>query len=188
MRREGGYTLLEMLVALAIVAMIGAALAQSTTLVSRFWTASRTAEAETEADILRVRLRQWLTTAKPPSELSGVKAPMRGDERRFSFVTTSRLAILARDEEAEIEISVGDDGAFVAIRARGADGATGHEEERRLTEVPVGLRYYDGEARRWRREWRFDDRAPELVAIEPLARNRFDWPPLIVALKVGRRL
>ena len=103
MRREGGYTLLEMLVALAIVAMIGAALAQSTTLASRFWTASRTAEAETEADILRVRLRQWLTTAKPPSELSGVKAPMRGDERRFSFVTTSRLAILARDEEAEIE-------------------------------------------------------------------------------------
>ena len=87
MRNDDGFSLLETLVALALLGRIGLATAQATgfavDVVAR---AERYREFE-ERMALRAQLREWMALAKPPGEQGGEKQVFVGEPEGFSFAT-----------------------------------------------------------------------------------------------------
>lgn len=91
MRSEDGYTLLELLVAVAIVAMLAAPMAMSIELGIASWRNTHDAVSVQERDFLvRDRLRVWLSGAYPHdvNRRSDVRRnPMSGTQETLTFVS-----------------------------------------------------------------------------------------------------
>ena len=66
-RNSLGFSLLELLIALALLAAIGAALASTTQTSVQVWKRTTSTDAQLEAIVLRGQLRRWIQDAKPPS-------------------------------------------------------------------------------------------------------------------------
>jgi len=188
MRREAGFSLLEVLVALALLAIIGASIVQTTSLAANVWRRTETFSEKTELAQIREKLRLWLETMKSPNALVGLRSEPEGDRKTFTFLTTTVLPISDALSEARITITAGDDEGLVTIELVRRSGDIVHTEERRLTDAPIYIRYYDKIERDWLDEWSVVGRLPDLISIEVSGEPSESWPPLIVAPLVTQRL
>lgn len=191
--RRRGFTVLELLVALTIMAMIAAALASTTSLGSRVW---QRASAYPEADahiVLRSRLRHWLETAKPPARVIGRRQEFVGTPDRIAFLTSARVPGGATGSEARITLALAEGGAALArltltIDWLDAEGAVLVTDTRVLVEQveEATIRYFrqaPDSGGVWQDRWQEPDRLPDLVSIEVKSQG-VAWPPLVVAPKL----
>ena len=192
--RRRGFTVLELLVALAIMAMIAAALANTAGLGSRAW---QRASAYPEADariLLRSNLRHWLETAKPPARLIGQRQEFTGTPERMTFLTAAQVPGGPVGTEARISLALIDSAGAgptltLTIDRIDAEGGLAATESRELVAgVEEGsLRYFRSDADTgrgaWTDRWPDPNRLPDLVAVEIEAPGT-PWPPLIVSPKL----
>ena len=187
-RRQSGLSVLELLVALALLAMIAATLASTVTTSARVWERSKTFTERDSQVLLRTELRKWLETMKPFSRPWGQPQEAAGTATRFRFLTTDLLMAFPALSETRVTIEVRGEGEIrdLWILLEGIDRGGGivAREERLLAEnLPdARIRYYDTDPDDpgWRDDWSVPRKRPALVSIvadvSPLI-----WPPLTVA-------
>lgn len=192
--RQAGFTLVEMLVCLALAALIGTLLVNAVRITGTASAAMSRAAAAEEVQSVRDHLRHTLGSlarrraegARPallggPGALSAVIGPDRSVERPAELV----VALAAIDRA---------DGGYDLVERRAAPDAPPEDapDARRevLLERVAGLaiRYFgapaEGMRPGWHAAWASPDRQPTLLEIEVTfaAADRRRWPPLLVAL------
>ena len=183
-RGERGFTLLELLVALALLGLIGVTLARTMGVTVEVWKRSSAQEARMEQVIVRNKLREWIERAKPADRRIGLRQQATGDAASFTFLTTKFLPINKVDTETEIGIRVLEGEIVVDIRVLDENRSPKHNETRVLIEGIDGrLRYYERAERdgRWTDTWPHEDRLPDLISIEVSVDNSLHWPPFVAA-------
>lgn len=90
MKFNKGLSVLELLIGLAVLALIAGGLSGAMGFGAKVWDRSRGLGASEEALVLRQRLRTWLTQANPPSNLTVFRAGFVGDTQSLRFVTFSQ--------------------------------------------------------------------------------------------------
>lgn len=190
---EAGFSLVEMLVSLALMSLVALLLLQAigtAGLLSRF--GGRLA-AETDLDIVRDHLRTSLSRLVGRGT-DGRRPPFRGEPERFSgMVLASRDAERGGAVRQTVWAVRRDDGTIDLVEARslGEDGAS-PPEVLVSRAAALRLRYFGSDHTdpqpRWQPAWGRRDRPPTLIEIgldfPPGDRRR--WSPLIVPLGVGQ--
>lgn len=188
MRRsaQSGFTLLELLVSLAILSMIGLLLAGTIQTGSLIWQRTQKLPDQNTQTILRGKLRTWIERAVPTTRLD-LRQEFQGQTNQFSFVTSEDLPIEQAGEFSRITPRVssaeGGDALNVVIEIVNEAGDVRYSEERRLLsdtgaiEISYFLNEGSGQGE-WMNTWSDPDRLPDLISIR--ADRAASWPPFIV--------
>jgi len=86
---ERGLSLMELLVALALVAVISGALATTTNFGVQLLNRTQSIQEASPQITLRSRLRHWLVAATPPTRLAEFPTDLSGTATQVSFTTTT---------------------------------------------------------------------------------------------------
>ena len=193
--REAGLTLVEMIVALALGALVIAFLGQGTGLIRNFGRLGVAVSAADETLAVRDHLRDTIASA-----LGGDKGPQRGG---FAGVGDTVVFTVPGDRLLEsgapVRITLaalpdGDRIALVETRAPLSGGGDPRQRTRRLVTgaLAVGFSYFgalSGDAApSWAGEWTDPEGSPALMRIDvrfpPGDRRR--WPPFVVRMPSAR--
>lgn len=187
---EKGYSLLEVLVAVAIMAMAAVPLSQSMSMGLSTWEKLHS-RAEKKEHILRVRhqLSLWLTNTRAVDSRrngSDIQYPFVGAATSMSFLTSMNPDPRA-DRLQQAWLSVSDDNALMvsfAVDPAGSD-ATERTERILLTGVTnVNFKYFD-ELKGWESRWEDKLELPKGIKIGlELDDERLNWPELIVSTQI----
>ncbi|MEQ6204729.1 prepilin-type N-terminal cleavage/methylation domain-containing protein [Sulfitobacter sp. HNIBRBA2951] len=187
MNSRSGLSLFELLVALALLAMIATGLAGALGLAVSVWDRSATISASAEEIALRSRLRIWTRQAIPPSRLTPIPAQFVGHTDGFSFFTLSETPFAP--DAAALRVSVTTSGTQILMTAQSIDdeGAEVSRVEGILaTGISPRLSYYSDTASPpgWQDTWEDTSRLPTLVRIEAPDGSAPDWPDFVVRLRL----
>jgi len=183
---KAGLSLLEMLVALALMAVIGAGLAVSLNLgVQAFDRVGRTAQLQPEL-ALRARLRVWLASAASPDRLSNISLNFEGTAQRLSFVTFAPTPFAPDAAATRITVMLGDQISLRADTLRD-DGEMIERFEGTLAGDAKNaiLSYYDTstDPPGWFSDWPNHASLPVLVRITVDEGSTPEWPEMTVRLQ-----
>lgn len=184
MTPRAGLSLFELLIALALLALLSVGLGAALNLGAQLY--ARTAElgASAEEIALRTRLRRWLMAATPPSRLTPFPAGLTGSPEALSFTTLSETPFAP--EAAALRVSVAVENGTLRLTAATMtdDGDTIGAYDRALATGLTGLRitYFDAAAEPpgWREAWDDASRLPDLVRIEADPGSLPAWPEFTV--------
>jgi len=190
---RSGFTVFEMMISLALMALIAASLASTVSQGARVWERSKTLPEDDTQILLRTELRDWIAAMKSPRLPQGHRQIFEGTDQRFRFLTTAWLHALPPDTEAEITIEIietGFDTGDIRLTITGLDRSRSPvftEERILITDLRNPRLEYYLPARRnlpgeWRDYWTERRDAPGLLAIRSDA-DQTRWPDLIVAIK-----
>lgn len=136
--RRAGLTLLELLIALALMSLIAALLLSSLSTSARVWERAQGLNAADSKLVLRQQLRAWIANMKPHRYPYGRAQSVTGNGERLSFITAATLPGLPPRTEPRITIeiirSARGDRIAVRIEALNRGGNIVHSEERMLAE------------------------------------------------------
>lgn len=199
MRRSGGFSLLETLAALALLALIllGVTVALQTTMKS---TRSNMARAQ-RSDELRAAqdyLRRALSGAMPyPWSLGRDRVPVvfLGDANEVDFVASGpgylegqglqlqRLTLVGKEGDKRLELTF----SPLALRKQASVGSV---EPQLLVDQVVSGRFVfsgvdaQGQPVAWQSSWPYPDRMPTMVGVELVLKGNVRWPVLSVPLRM----
>ncbi len=192
----GGFTLLEILVGVALLSLIAVAVYSSFRLGGQSWEAGE-ARARGSADMRLTSefLHRQLSGAVPLAlrERREMRVLFEGDPSQVSFVTEMRAhleTIGLYDVRLAVEGSAPDRRLVVtrALHASGSDEDPDAADQSTLLEGIVELKfaYYgalgkDG-PRSWQTRWQKAPRLPEQVRLEVTTLADGAWPPLVIPL------
>lgn len=189
-RRDGGFTLVEMLVSLALLGMAAVLMLEGLQSGQRLWAgeASRTARGET-IEAAQGSLRAKLERLRPVTRFGGSTsfADVDGSDRQLVFIAPP--ADVERPAAARrYRLALSDRGDLLLGSAEaGADPQGVYRDQVLLSDVrALSISYYGrggaGEAPQWWSDWKRREAPPELVKIkaELKAGDRRVWPELVV--------
>lgn len=191
--RRAGFSLVEMLVSLALMALIALLLLQAIGTTGMLSRLGQRLSADTDLDIVRDHLRASLGRLAGRGT-NGRMLPFRGEAERF---VATVLADGGTERGGEVRQTVWalrrPDGTIDLVETRGLGSEGGDGAPEVLVPRLAALRLsYFGRATtdpqpRWSPTWTVRDRTPSLVEITLLfeAGDRRRWPPLLVPLGAG---
>jgi prepilin-type N-terminal cleavage/methylation domain-containing protein len=198
--REDGFTLLELMVCLGLLALISAFLAQGLSLVRHGGGMMERAERDDSLRAVQMYLARALEGALPAfqADESGAASAVfdgSGDSLRFIGRSDGRLEggglVVV---EFRIDALDGERRLIVGRRAVRAEDDGAREPEAHLLLAGVAaakFRYFgrpdDRSEPGWAAEWRARDALPQLVEITviPAEKGLFVWTPLTIAIPAG---
>jgi len=204
---DAGLTLIELLVALTLLALMTAALPSMMQLVTRAWKTSAAIATVARGAANLNLLEQRLAEAMPLTETAANGArglTFRGSASALSFVAPlSQGTAGAGLYRFEVFSAISDDGgaavpmirisAFTPV-GRGAPAAVAHDERPLLqAAATIGFRYFGSpkakEPAVWLPEWTRADILPEMVEIglQSASTPEVAAPPIRVQLRLGQR-
>jgi len=187
-RNNTGLGLFELLLALALLALIAAGLAATLGLGKTLYTRSAALSDGEDKVALRVQLRMWLAAAAPPQVLTTFPTPFVGKANQVSFVTLAPTPFAA--DAAAMAVTVTNQVDHLTLRADLLDDAGNVMStiDRPLADglEAIQFDYFDAKADppEWRTTWQDDTRLPDLVRIATATGD--DWPEFTVELLLGR--
>lgn len=193
-RREAGFTLVEMLVCLALASLIGVLLVNTVRTAGTASVAVASAIRAEDVQSVRDHLRRTFASLAR-RRLDGRRPPLRGGPDGLTAVIGAD-ASLERPEEIAVTLSgiPRTDGTIDLVESRrpsdAAPGAGSGPRTEVLLDRLVGfeIRYFgpkaDGAPPGWHAAWIRADRPPTLMEISVVygSQDRRRWPPLLVAL------
>lgn len=195
-----GVTLLEMLIALAVMAMLALTLASSYSAAGRFLARSTVMGQKAEAALARETLRR-VTEAALTAPFPGKPARLwEGDGKHLRFVTEAEGEGFWPGEPVIATLGAGPSGAWqLSLTGRGERHEAPLQRDWRLAPPELGftLRYFGvrqvGAEPQWHDAWAADDGLPRLVKLIPehsisKAAALGDLPPPLILRPAYRRL
>lgn len=196
--RQGGFTLLELLVALVLLSLVSLTLAGGIRFGTRAWEAGarRGADAldmKLAQGVIRGFLGQAIPVALPETELGRLRVAFEGRPDRVSFVATVPAEVGGGLKA--FTLGVGSGRALVLSRRgfdpQGPSFGGGDEERSVLLEgvSDASFAYFGstspGSPPEWLPDWPVADALPRLVRISlDVAPGPVPWPDLFVATEI----
>lgn len=185
MNSRAGLSLFELLVSLALLAMISAGLAGALGMTIRTHDRATAIPDSSVESIAKARLRLWLGNALPPTRLASFQTSFDGAPKQFEFTTLAKkgfapeaaaLRITVKSESGVLSLSVttlDDDGA--ALATIGHDLFMGEVFE---------FEYFDSAAALpvWVPIWQSTAGLPAMVRIAVPEARKTVWPDFTVQL------
>lgn len=183
--RRAGVTLLETMIALAVMAMISVLLASGLGMVARVLNRSTDVTADVDQALNRLQLRGWIehtaSTPFPGFELTGFS----GGETSFTFEALPGEGLFWPGSPVVVTVNA-DEGGKITVHAAGAaDSTSPLTQDLALSRPGTGLRvsYYGRKGPDvppdWQTNWPADLGPPQLVMLTAATDNP-GFPPLTV--------
>lgn len=186
-RDKTGLTLMELLVALALVAVIAGALASSTRFGVQLLSRTSALQKNDPAIAMRLRLRQWLRSAVSPSRITTFPASFSGDATEMTF-TTLAPAPFAKNSAA-LRITLVSELQELRLRVMEMDdtGNSLQQHDRLLADnvQDAQIRYFDAQTGEWYTKWPNPEQLPMLVMVTVAPSSEPDWPDFVVKLEMS---
>jgi len=188
-RDRKGLSLMELLVALALVAVIAAALATTTSFGIRLLDRTEALAKDTPEIALRQRLRHWMRGAIPPTRLTRFPTALIGTEQQVIFTTlipapfapdaaALRITVDVETEDLTMQVEeLDDDGAVLNTHTRTLAQDLRNGKISYFTDVPNDPG--------WRDMWDDPARQPDLIRITADPGSTPPWPEFTVRLALG---
>ncbi|MCW3783537.1 prepilin-type N-terminal cleavage/methylation domain-containing protein [Defluviimonas salinarum] len=184
---SAGLSLLELLVALALLALVAGGLASSLRLGILAYERSRATGPTAAGLALRVRLRDWLAQVVPPHQLLPYPAGFEGRADRLSFITLAPTPFMP--DAAALRVEVRLNGSDLTLSASGLDddgiALDTHSGILTANAGQAAFGYYDRTQGLWLSDWTDGSRLPDLVRLEVPPGSDPDWPVLVVRPLLG---
>ncbi len=204
-RREAGFTLLELLVGLTVLAMLVALIPGALRIANRAWTTSQALVSETESASALLFVEQHLAGAMPLIETSEEGAnsiAFEGGAQSLRFVATLENGPLggglykmelAAPSGAALESSQLVLRLFAFSRVRSSEQTAAPIEDRTLLSglESARFRYFGAQALRrdpeWSETWTSPDRLPDLVELTIVPRGAPSAAPQTIRVELRLR-
>jgi hypothetical protein len=188
---SSGLSLMDMLVALALLGLIGAGLGATMTLMLRAGDRADHAEATAPALTARALLRRWLAQATPPGRLTSVDPHLEGTVDRLDFVTLAPTPFAPDAAALRVSVLMEDEVLMLRATPLDDDGRAGDPIVRPLATLADGLviDYYDARAvpPGWADAWSGEaPYLPDLVRIRLEDGSEPAWPAFVVRPLLSR--
>lgn len=188
--KRSGMTLLEVLVSLALVAVIAVGIASSTNLGVQVLDRTDRLDQTNPQIALRTRLRHWLSTATPPSVLASFDTRLTGDATSMTFTTLSPTRFAEESAALQVNVFVAGNDLRLLLTSVDDAGMPIATYERVLAEdlANLSISYYtdDPEGYGWRGTWDDPNKLPVLVRIVADEASTPEWPEFTVRLTLAQ--
>lgn len=179
---RAGLSLFELLLSLALLALIAAALSGSLSLGLRLYERADRNAPELDALTLRLQLRYWLDHAAPPHLLTPFPIGFDGRPEQLIFTTLAETPFAPDASALRVDIALQDYALRLTATALDHDGEDIDSWTRDLATEASGLRiryYQPGDPTgQWLDTWPPGTALPALVRIELAPGSTPDWPEL----------
>lgn len=186
MTKRAGFTLLELLMALVLLALIGVGLASALQLGTQVYSRSQTLGVNAQEVAARAQLRRMLASATPPSLLTPFPKAFTGSETSLSFVTLTSLGFARHAAGIRVDLTQSGVKLSMTLTLFDDDGTTletlPYELARGLNNLEIKYFAGDPEEGEWLEEWTDTARLPKLVSITADAGSNPFWPEFTVPL------
>jgi type II secretory pathway pseudopilin PulG len=181
---RAGLSLLELLVSLALLALIGAGLAGSFGLGTQIWNRSASLSEHQLELALRTQLRRYMTQALPPTRLTPFRQPFTGGREGLSFITLAETPFAPKAAAMRMTLSVVGDQLLLRTELLDDAGDNYSTWQDTLVSSVTDTRfdYWGREAGNegWQTEWNSDIDLPTLIRIRIGEGSEPPWPDFIV--------
>lgn len=187
LNNRSGLGLFELLVALALLALIAAGLAGTMGLAVNMWDRTANLGAASEEVALRSRLRIWLRSTVPPNRLMPFPTAFEGSAEGFTFVTLSQTPFSPDAAALHVTVFSNNLDLILTVQAIDDDGTEIERYERTLaTGISPEFSYHGGLQGNdeWQDEWASTGSLPSLVRIEAKDQRGYDWTDFIVQTRL----
>jgi general secretion pathway protein J len=192
---EGGFTLLELLVTLALLSLLSLALFGSIAYGTRIWEAARSIETKTEnVRLAQQTLARLISTAYPKfvvKDALHASVALDGETESLDLLAPSTQVPGALDVITIHETHSPDTGTLVVDRKL----ELGENSQRPNSETllkglqTLTFRYFGplkpGGKPKWQNTWTDRSRPPLLIRITAVLANHVEWPDLTVAPQIA---
>lgn len=189
-RNRRGLSLMELLVALTLVAVITGALATSTRFGVQLLDRTSALQVASPEIALRTRLRHWMTTATPPTRLASFPTNLVGTTTQVSFTTLAPAHFAPNSAALRVTITASGDALLLKIDELSDLGEVIATFDRTLASNVTGaqIRYYsdDLEGPGWQTSWENVARLPRLIQITTDDGSTPPWPEFTVNLALAQ--
>ena len=183
---ERGLSLMELLVALALVAVISGALATTTNFGVQLLNRTQSIQEASPQIALRSRLRHWLIAATPPTRLAEFPTDLSGTATQVSFTTTTPTPFAPNSAALRITINATGDELQLTIEEMGDIGDVLETHHRVLSAGLTNgkISYYSNEAdpAGWQDTWDNPAHLPSLIRVTGDEGSTPSWPEFTVQL------
>jgi prepilin-type N-terminal cleavage/methylation domain-containing protein len=189
LKQRDGFSILELLVALALLSLIALALNQSLGLGIRLDERSQSSRRDLEPAVERLHLRELVAAMLPPGRDLPFEAGFSGQATSTSFFSAD--VPRSAHEAIAVAVEITFEGGVLSLATALID-TEGEQFEQIISELgsfeeAVEFGYFDRHSNAWLSNWGDETRRPDLVRIITAGAPTSDWPPFIVAPRLGRR-
>lgn len=184
MTPRAGLSLFELLIALALLALLTVGLGAALNIGAQLYMRTAALGSSAEEIALRTRLRLWLAEATPPGQLLPFPVGFLGEPTEMRFTTLAETPFAPDAAGLSVTVSAEDGSLRLVAETLSDDGDVIASFDLVLASEVSDLRisYFDAltEPPGWRDRW--DDRArlPDLVRIEAAPGSTPPWPEFTV--------